>query len=139
MKSNFKKLVTMVLVIVALFISTPMEKANAGQVADWNVARELVDGNWSPYATDFVKFHLNDNNTEIVSVEYTDPLGESKIWVNFIDENDGSRNQAAFTITYNPKTDKYEMRIKIQIIRYGFVEKKYVTDRKFVKVYWDNK
>lgn len=140
MKSNVKRFLSVVLIMVALFVCNPVEKASAGEpVADWNVARELVDGNWGPYATDWVKYHLDSDNASITRVDYTDPLGESKIWVNLTDENDGTTNPATLVIKYNPNTDKYEMNIKIYKVRVGYIDKPQVTNVRFIKVYWDNK
>ena len=140
MKSNFNKLVTMILIMVALLISNPVEKVNAGDAnQDWQTAQELVYGNWGPYATDWVKYHFNESSVRIIDVEYVDPYGDSRIQVRLIKNGvEEVYAKCFFNIHYNPNSDKYELNIE-KVRHNSKVFESGVTDKKFVKVYWDNK
>ena len=138
MNKNFRKIIGVLIIMVALLISIPVEKVSAGdQSEERSIAQELAYGSWSPYATDWIKYQFNDSNLKIVNVEYADSYGDTRMQVQFIKNGVTEVYATSYlNIQYNPKSDKYEMRI--EKVRHGSkIVENGVTNRKFIKVYWD--
>lgn len=135
-----KGLIVLIFAVIVSAISINIALAN-----DMDTAKELLYGNWGPYATDWVKYKLNCDNVKIKEIRQLNPMGTSFIDGDMLDRDGqtwlSEKNiLVTWTIKYDPKMDKYILRIDKHDLasNHRMITEDEDFAKKFVKVYWDN-
>ena len=85
-----------------------------------------------------MKYKFKDSNLRIVTVEAIEPNGESKIWVDTMDQKTGKWSseycRTLLEVKYNEKIKKHEMTITRKANANGTVLTDADSKKKFVKV-----